>query len=100
MTGFPKPLTELFEEDALKLSYSGLLAKCDEVYNYVFTSDEAKLVKCHTREQSKSRIWFQQRSGRVTASKLKSAISTGYYTRSQKASLASVIKQADITPHV
>ena len=77
ITGFPKPLTELFEEDAIKLSYSDLLAKCDEVYNnYVFTSDEAKLVESHTREQSNSRIWFQQRSGRVTASKLKSAIST------------------------
>ena len=77
VTGFPKPLTELFVEDAIKMSHSDLLAKCDEVYtNYVFTSDEAKLIESHTREQSKSRVWFQQRSGRVTASKLKSVIST------------------------
>ena len=59
------------------MSHSDLLAKCDDVYtNYVFTSDEAKLVESHTREQSKSRVWFQQRSGRVTALKLKSVIST------------------------
>ena len=72
VTGFSKPLTELFVEDAIKMSHSDLLAKCDEVYtNYVFTSDEAKLIESHTREQSKSRVWFQQRSGRVTASNLK-----------------------------
>ena len=77
ITGFPKPLTELFVEYAVKMSHSDLLAKCDEVYtNYVFTSDEAKLVESHTREHSKSYVWFQQRSDRVTASKLKSVIST------------------------
>ena len=75
ITGFPKPLTELFVEDAIKMSH--LLAKCNEVHtNYLFTSYEAKLTESHTREQSKSRVWFQQRSGRVTASKLKSVIST------------------------
>ena len=34
------------------------------------------LVEENTREQANSRIWFQQRSGRVTASKLKSVIDT------------------------
>ena len=58
-TGFSKPLTELFVEDAVKMSHSDLLAKCDEVYNnYMFTSDEAKSVKSNTREQSKSHVWF------------------------------------------
>ena len=77
ITGFPKRLTELFMMNAVKMSYCDLVAKCDEVYNnYVLTSDEAKLVERHTKEKSKSCVWFQQRSGRVTASKLKSAIST------------------------
>lgn len=55
--GFPNPLTDLFDEDATKMSHSDLLAKCSEVYhNYTITSDKAKLVETHAREQSKSHI--------------------------------------------
>ena len=42
----------------------------------MFTSDEAKFVESHTGKQSKSRVWFQQTSGRVNASNLKSVIFT------------------------
>ena len=77
MTGFPKPLTELYDNDSAKMSHEDLLIKCTDVFDsYVLTCDEANLVESHTKDQSKSRIWFQQRAGRVTASKLKSAIST------------------------
>ena len=73
ITGFPKPLTEFFVEDAIKCHIQIFwlnVMKC-KLTSYVFTSDKAKLVESHAREQSKSRVWFQQRSGRVTASKLK-----------------------------
>ena len=42
----------------------------------VVTADQAKLVESKTQGQASSRIWFQQWSGRVTASKLKSVICT------------------------
>jgi len=36
------------------------------------------MVEEHTREQSKSRVWFEQRAGRITASKLREALHTSY----------------------
>jgi len=74
---FPKPLTDLFYPSFMSLPYPDLLKKCDEVYeDYVVTADQAKFVESKTQGQASSRIWFQQRSGRVTASKLKSVICT------------------------
>ena len=74
--GFPAPLTDLFNSDAMKLSFPELV-KSSHVYdNYAISGDQVSLVEENTREQASSRIWFQQRSGRVTASKLKSAIAT------------------------
>ena len=72
---FPKPLTELFNRDAIDMSYQDVEKSSDIYDNYVISCDQA-LVEKNTRQQVKSRIWFQQRAGRVTASKLKSAIAT------------------------
>ena len=44
--------------------------------NYSITAEMAKNVEKQTQGQSNSRIWFQQRAGRVTASKLKAAVCT------------------------
>ena len=77
LPNFPKPLTDLFDADAMALSYPELLQHCEELYNnYVITADQAELVQKNTQQQAKSKVWFQQKSGRVTASRLKSVIST------------------------
>ena len=74
---FPKSLTELFDPNVIALAYPELLYKCDEVYDNLFiTADQAELVERHTRKQTSSRVWFQQRAGCVTASKLKNVPST------------------------
>ena len=54
-----------------------LLQHCEELYNnYVITVDQAELAQKNTQEQAKSKVWFQQKSGHVTASRLKSVSST------------------------
>jgi len=73
----PKPLTHLYDKAALSLSFPELLNKRDEAYNGIsLTVQQASRVEEETRQQSKSKIWFEQRSGRVTASKLHSVLHT------------------------
>ena len=80
----PRPLTDLFNKSYLDLSYPDLLNKCEEVYSsYSISPEQAKSIEEETREQSKSKLWFQQRSGRVTASKLKLAVHTDITQPSQ-----------------
>ena len=77
LMGFPTPLTDLFDSEAMKLSFPELVEKSSDVYDsYAISVDQVSLVEENTREQASSRIWYQQRSGRVTASKLKSVIAT------------------------
>ena len=74
---FPRPLTELYDPNAMSLTYTDLLCWCEELYNsYIVIADQAELVEKNTRLQAKSKAWFQQKAGHVTASKLKSIIST------------------------
>ena len=73
----PKPLTHLYDENALSLQFPELLQKCEEIYDGISVSvAQAKLVEEETRKQSNSKIWFDQRSGRVTASRLYSILHT------------------------
>ena len=77
LADFPKPLIELFRKDAIDMSYEDLVETCSEIYDkYVISCDQASLVEENTRQQAKSRIWFQQMAGCITASKLKSAVAT------------------------
>lgn len=73
----PKPLTYLYDEEALSMSFPDLLRKCDEIYDTVSISvEQASAVEQETRKQSDSKVWFEQRAGRVTASKLYSVLHT------------------------
>ena len=66
----PKPLSCLFSEQFLELTYPELLSKCDDHFSkLVITKEQAKQVEEMTKPQANSRIWFQQRAGRLTASK-------------------------------
>ena len=74
-----KPLTELYSAAALKLSYPDLLQKCEEIYEVVsFSFNQAQQVEEMTRLQADSQLWFQQRAGRITASKLRQVLHTDY----------------------
>ena len=74
-----RPLTDLHNPKAMLLSYPDLLQKCDDVFNsYTFSFNQAAKVEEMTRSQSKSRIWFQQCAGRITASKFREILHTDY----------------------
>ena len=73
----PVPLSELYKEEYMGLTYTDLLEKCEEAFETVtVTNAQAKNVEENTRKQYLSKKWFQQRAGRVTASKLKQAVRT------------------------
>ncbi|XP_051805909.1 uncharacterized protein LOC127530192 isoform X1 [Acanthochromis polyacanthus] len=73
----PQPLTELYNPHNRKLSASDLMMKCDEVFTKMgVTLEQAVKVEEETRQQGQSRLWFDMRAGRVTASRFKSAART------------------------
>ena len=73
----PKPLTSLFDAGCLNLPEAELKAKCLEIAKSITISvEQASCVEEKTRSQVLSKLWFQQRAGRVTASKLKQATRT------------------------
>ena len=73
----PKPLTELFSEDNLADTLQELQQKSETAFNELEISiKEAENVEEATRNQANSKVWFEQRTGRVTASKFKAACST------------------------
>ena len=77
LSDYPKPLTELFDPSTETLTFDDLTIKCRKIYdNLIVTADQATLVEKMTRGQAKSRLWFQQRAGRITASKMKNTLST------------------------
>ena len=81
----PKPLTFLFHEENAKMSFKELMVLCEA------TKISISAVDCHnieveTKAQSSSQVWFEQRAGRITASKFKSVC----HTNPQKPSLSLV----------
>jgi len=59
------------------MSYDQLLLECDCVFNSLnITAEKALLVEQHTREQTKSKLWFRYHAGRITASRFKAAVCT------------------------
>ena len=72
----PKPLTQLFSPVYLDLTYPELLSTCEQVF-------EGYQIELKTQDQSISKLWFQQRAGHVTASKLKAATHTDTVRRIQ-----------------
>ena len=64
---------------AMKLTYPDLLQKCEEVFSSVsFSFSQAQLVEENTRMQSSCKIWFQQRAGRITASRFRDILHTDF----------------------
>ena len=84
---YPQSLLLLYDPNFQKLSYHELLEKCESV-NIVVTPKMASSVEKASRAQYKSNIWFKYRSGRITASRMKSVCHTHAASPSQ-----SLIKQ-------
>ena len=74
-SSLPKPLTDLINEECTGMKEDELRRKCQGI-KIVITQKEADLIECKTREQSKSKIWFKYRAGRITASRMKAACRT------------------------
>jgi len=72
----PKPLSNsLFKEECIQLDYIELLQQCQQISLEV-TPGECQAIETLTRKQSQSKVWYQQRAGRITASNPKSACKT------------------------
>lgn len=71
----PKPLTALYSDEHMSLNYLELLGQCDKTIISI-TEKECEAVERETRQQSQSKTWFDQRAGRITASKLRAACHT------------------------
>ena len=81
---FPTSLMNLYDKDYLGLSYPDLLTKCEQTFHTLtLTSDAVKAVEEATKEQTKSKMSFSQRAGRITASKFKAAARTDLSQPSQ-----------------
>lgn len=74
----PKPFNELLHSpDYEKLTYLELVTKASEVMSTLsLTVEECNAIQTSTQDQSSSTIWFCQRAGKITASKLKDACHT------------------------
>ncbi len=76
------PLSNLFDPEAMKLSYTDLLLKCEDIFSSIsVTNDQATNIELSTRDQSKCKAWFRFRAGRITASKFKAALARTDYTQ-------------------
>ena len=70
-SSFPRTLTSLCNKD-LHVSYPELMNECDDVFhNLEITCQQAENLEKATRGQSKTKLWFHHRAGRLTASNFK-----------------------------
>ena len=71
------PLSSIFDESCIELSYHLLLKKCEDVFQMIQVSkQQAKNIEIITRSQVQSKLWYIYKSGRITASKFKGAVCT------------------------
>lgn len=68
-------LAKLYQEDRLKKSLKDIQHLAENVILDI-SHAEAMSVEENTKLQSKSKLWFQYRAGRITASNMKAALST------------------------
>lgn len=66
---------DLYSPQNEELTYSELINVCEETKPFL-TREEILQIERETRDQYKSDVWFLQRAGRITASKMKSVCRT------------------------
>ena len=70
-TEMPTPLPQKFyNENYVCLDYDSLVAKYDSACSITVTENQCKAIEMNTRKQSASPVRYNQRAGRITASKL------------------------------
>ena len=72
----PKPVMDYKTTPSEKLTLSELKMVCADFKLEDLTSTHISVVERETRTQSSSCIWYRQRAGRITASKLKQVVRT------------------------
>ena len=72
---FPQPLTSLKNVKYMGMNYHDLLKECDSV-SLNITEKMVECVETATRDQSKSKLWYKFRAGRITASRMKTVCHT------------------------
>lgn len=76
----PKPLTDPFVANNHNLTNEELQVKSQNAFSKIeFTKSQSDLVEFETRKQTKCRLWYQQRAGRITASSVKAVLSTSVH---------------------
>ena len=67
----PQPLTALYNQKHQEIPFPEILKVCEALYDTVtITPEQANIVEQKTRGQSKCKLWYEQRAGRITASVL------------------------------
>ncbi|MGH0127202.1 UNVERIFIED_CONTAM: hypothetical protein FKN15_051319 [Acipenser sinensis] len=73
----PKPLTSRYRKENRKLNYPDPMAECEKVFADIkIEPEQATAVERETRSQTKSRLWFNMKAGRITASCFKAPART------------------------
>ena len=74
-SSLPVCLSQIFKSEYLNLNYCELLSIASD-YQITVTEQQATQVESKTKLQANSRLWYQMRAGRITASCLKAACRT------------------------
>lgn len=70
---FPPLMSELYDEACETLSKNDCLSKCEEIFaSMSVTKEQCELTEIETRNQSTNKTWHYLRTGRITASRMKS----------------------------
>ena len=73
----PKSFQSLYDKKFETLPGPELADKCESIYSQLsFTKEQIKQIAEFTTEQSKSKLWYSQRAGKISASKAKACVST------------------------
>ena len=77
---FPQLLSELRDERSFELDWDELVLKCEQLFcDITVTLDQVRLVEETTRQQAGCREWHRFRTGRITASRMKSVCRTNVH---------------------
>ena len=73
----PRLLTDAYKHEFIQLSFEDLQEKSAEAFEELaLTEAECAQIEFATRKQASSNAWYRYRAGRITASNLKSVVST------------------------
>lgn len=75
----PQPLTALYNQKYQEMHFPEILKACEALYDTTtITPEQANMVELKTRGQSKCKLWYEQRAGRITASVLQKVLHTDF----------------------